>query len=73
MMKYLKLRNHFLKLWRLWGGKPTKLPRFTGKTDAELVLEWIEALENHFECEKVLESQQVKLAKSKIKGATLTW
>lgn len=55
------------------GGKPTELPMFTGKVDAELVLEWIEALENHFECEKVSESQQVKLDKSRMKGAALTW
>ena len=55
------------------GGKPTELPMFTGKMDVELVLEQIEALENQFECEKVSESQQVKLAKSRMKGAALTW
>ena len=47
----------FFKALKVLGGKPTELPMFTGKMDAELVLEWIEALENDFECEKVSESQ----------------
>ena len=63
----------FFKALKALGGKPTKLPMFTGKMDVELVLEWIEPLENHFECEKVSESQEVKLAKSRMKGAALTW
>ena len=63
----------FFKALKALGGKTVELPMFIEKMDAELVLEWIEALENHFECEKVPESQQVKLAKSRMKGAALTW
>jgi Icc-related predicted phosphoesterase len=47
----------FFKALKALGGRPTELPMFTGKMDAELVLKWIEALENHFECEKTLELQ----------------
>ncbi|XP_059067510.1 uncharacterized protein LOC131858325 [Cryptomeria japonica] len=36
-------------------------------------MDWIEALENYFECEVVLPSQKVKLAKSKLKGPALSW
>lgn len=43
----------FLKALKALGGKSTELPTLIGKMDTEVVLEWIEALENHFECEKI--------------------
>ena len=46
----------FFKALKALGGKTVELPMFTGKMDAELVLEWIEALVNHFECEKISKS-----------------
>lgn len=54
----------FFKALKALRGKPIELPMRMGKMDAELVLEWIEALESHFECEKISESQ-VRLAKSR--------
>lgn len=38
-----------------------------------MVMEWIEGLENHFECESVSEAQKVKVAKSRLRGAVVTW
>ncbi|XP_059067541.1 uncharacterized protein LOC131858345 [Cryptomeria japonica] len=49
------------------------IPLFHGKLELEECMDWIEALENYFECEVVLPSQRVKLAKSKLKGPTLNW
>lgn len=46
---------------------------FSGKMDLEVVMEWIEGLENHFECDGVTEAQKVKVAKSRLRGAALTW
>ncbi|XP_059067542.1 uncharacterized protein LOC131858346 [Cryptomeria japonica] len=49
------------------------IPLFHGKLEPEECMDWIEALENYFECEVVLPSQRVKLAKSKLKGPALSW
>ncbi|XP_059068693.1 uncharacterized protein LOC131859152 [Cryptomeria japonica] len=49
------------------------LPIFSGKMDLDLVMDWIEALTSFFECEEIPEHQRVKIAKSKLKGAALTW
>ncbi|XP_057849726.2 uncharacterized protein LOC131060503 [Cryptomeria japonica] len=49
------------------------IPLFYGKLEPEECMDWIEALENYFECEVVLPSQRVKLAKSKLKGPALSW
>ena len=46
---------------------------FSGKMDTEVVLEWIEGIENHFECEGVIEAQKVKVVKSRLKGKAPTW
>ncbi|XP_059063819.1 uncharacterized protein LOC131856278 [Cryptomeria japonica] len=50
-----------------------ELPIFSGKMDPNLVMDWIEALTSFFECEDILEHQRVKMARSKLKGAALTW
>lgn len=41
--------------------------------DVDAIVDWIEALNNHFECENIAEKNKVKIAKSKLKGPTLTW
>ena len=41
--------------------------------DVELVMKWIEGMENHFECEGITEAQKVKGAKSRLRGVALTW
>lgn len=40
--------------------------------ETKVVLEWIEGLENHFECGGINEAQKVKVAKSRLRGETLT-
>ena len=47
------------------------LPIFNDKMNANLALDQIEALTTFFECEDILEKQKVKIARSKLKGATL--
>ena len=37
------------------------------------MMEWIEGMENHFECEGVIEAQKVKVAKLRLKGLVFTW
>ena len=49
------------------------LPMFSGKLNLEECMGWIEALDNHSKCDNVLESQRVKVAKSKMKGSSLSW
>lgn len=49
------------------------VPLFTSKMEVEVVVEWIEGMENHFECEGITEAQKVKVAKSRMRGTTLTW
>lgn len=49
------------------------LPHFSGRMDINTIMEWIEGMENHFECEGVTEAQKVKVAKSRLSGAALTW
>lgn len=48
-------------------------PMYGGKMDNEEVLDWIDSLDNYFDFKEVLEDQKVKLAKTKLKGSTLTW
>lgn len=38
-----------------------------------MVLEWIESIENYFECEGIIEAQKVRFAKSRLQGQSLTW
>lgn len=63
----------FLKALKEMSGKSLEgVPLFSGKMEVELVMEWIEGIENHFECEGVTEAQKVKVAKSRMRGATIT-
>lgn len=64
----------FLKASKDLGGKYLEgVPLFHGKMGPEVVIEWIEGMENHFECDGISEAQKVKLAKSRLRGAALTW
>lgn len=49
------------------------MPTYNGKMDANIVIDWIEYLENYFECEETPKIQKVKITKSKLRGATITW
>ena len=56
------------------GGKNhIDLPIYQGKMDSEEVLGWIEALENYFDLEDIEADKQVKIAKARLRGTTLTW
>lgn len=46
---------------------------FSGKMDIDVVMNWIDGMENHFECEGLLEAQNIKVAKSRLRGSALTW
>ena len=47
----------FLKVIKALGGKALeRIPLCNGKMDPELVMEWIEGMENHFECEVITEA-----------------
>ncbi|XP_059077090.1 uncharacterized protein LOC131876228 [Cryptomeria japonica] len=49
------------------------LPTYGGSLNGEEVLDWIEALNNHFEYKEVPEEKRVSLAKSRLKGSALLW
>ena len=36
-------------------------------------MEWIEGMENYFECEGVTEAPKVKVEKERLRGPSLTW
>ena len=60
-------QRYFIEALERVGKKDAKgdLPIFLGKMDADAVVDWIEALNNHFECENIAEKDKVKIAKSK--------
>ncbi|XP_057818140.2 uncharacterized protein LOC131031119 [Cryptomeria japonica] len=49
------------------------LPTYGGSLNGEEVLDWIEALNNHFEYKEVLEEKKVSLARARLKGSALMW
>ncbi|GLJ19111.1 hypothetical protein SUGI_0343200 [Cryptomeria japonica] len=49
------------------------VPLFSGKMEVESIMEWIEGMENHFECQGVTEAQKVKVAKSRMRGGAVNW
>ena len=64
----------FLKALKALSGKTLEgVPLFSGKMEADLVMDWIEGMENHFECDGVTKAQKIKVAKSRLRGSTLTW
>lgn len=64
----------FLKAIKALVGKTLEqIPLFSGKMETETVMEWIEGMENHFDCECVIEAQKVKVAKSRLRVSSLTY
>lgn len=51
----------------------SNLAIFSGKMDVDGVMDWIESLNNFFECEDIADNQKVNIAKSKMQGEALTW
>lgn len=49
------------------------LPIYRGILNGGEVLEWIEALNNHFEYKEVPKEKRVSLAKSRLKRSSLLW
>lgn len=49
------------------------LPIYSGSMEAKEVIDWIEALTNHFEYKEIPQDNRVKLAKARLKGFALTW
>ena len=67
-------KEPFLKSRKVFGGKSLENVSIChGKMDVEVVLEWIESIENYFECEGTIEAQKVRFKKSRLKGQALTW
>ena len=67
-------KEPFLKAIKVLSGKSLEgMPLFIGKMDLDVVLDWIEDMENHFECEGAIEAQKVKVETSRLRGKTLTW
>ena len=62
-----------LKALERVGVKEGDLPNFHGRLNPDECMDWLEALDNHFECDQVLASQRFKLAKTKLKGPALSW
>ena len=48
-------------------------PLLIRKMEPDLVMDWIEGMENHFECDGITEAQKVKVEKLRFRGSTLTW
>ena len=42
-----------------------------GNMDVEIVLEWLESIENYFECEGTIKALKVRFEKYKLKGQAL--
>ena len=48
-------------------------PLFSGNMELDLVIDWIEGMESHFECNGVTKAQKVRVDKSILRGFALTW
>ena len=55
-------KEPFLKAIKYLSGKEIEgVPLFSGKIELYLSIQWIEGIENYFECENVIVSQKVKV------------
>lgn len=64
----------FLKALKALSGKALEgLPLFSGQMDPDLVVDWIDNIENHFECDGIFEAQNVVVPKSILRSSALTW
>ncbi|KAI3873880.1 hypothetical protein MKW98_001529, partial [Papaver atlanticum] len=50
-----------------------EIPTYDGKINIEGFLDYIAAIEDFFECMKILESQRVKLVSYKLKRGDASW
>lgn len=67
-------KEPFLKALRAMSGKTLEgVALFSGKMDPDALIEWIEGLANHFECDEITKAHKVKVVKSRLRGAALTW
>ena len=66
-------RPFLVALERVGKKREGDLPTFHGKLDPDERMDWVEALDNHFECDKTPKNQKVRIAKAKLKGPTLSW
>ena len=41
--------------------------------DIDVMMDWMDGMENHSDCEGVSEAQKIKVAKLRLKGLALTW
>lgn len=55
------------------GVKGGEIPTFHGRLNPDECIDWLEAMDSHFECDHIPPSQKVKIAKTKLKGAALSW
>lgn len=46
---------------------------YNGSLNGEELLDWIEALNNHFKYKEIVEEKRVNMAKTKLKGLALVW
>ena len=49
------------------------IPLFSEKMDIDVVVDWVDVMENHFDCKGVTKAQKVKVSKSRLRGSTLEW
>ena len=49
------------------------LPTYGGSLNSEEVIEWIEAITNHFQLNEVPKNDRVRIARRKLRGSTLSW
>ena len=67
------LEGPFLKALKAINSKALEgIPLFSGKMDLDLIMDWIEGMENNFECDSVSDAQKVKVEKSRLRGSILT-
>ena len=67
------LEENFLKAIKVINNKSLEgIPLFSGKMDPNLIMEWIEGMENYFECDGVSNAEKVKMARSRLRDTTPT-
>lgn len=53
--------DSFLKSIKYYKGKSLEgVPLFSGKMEVEFFMEWIEGMENHFECENINKAKKLR-------------
>ncbi|KAF6154552.1 hypothetical protein GIB67_027825 [Kingdonia uniflora] len=50
-----------------------KVPEFTGKSDADAFIEWLDKVEHIFNYKKYLDPKQVMIIESRLTGFAITW